>query len=358
MTVHVVTPSGTAYQLHPQVTKHNTEFSDYRLRQLHNDFYEFPSIFLELDRKGFKTLVLGNAGTWKDAETPAFDEVGEYRVSISGQIVIGSHTPIPFQTAEAKFERIADGVLPLDEIRKRALAKLKDVLGGNRKIIPDDGGWGEYAPIDLVGLPTHERAVFLAVHGDSHIAGGRLIDRYRVVVEPDGRVVGITHARQQTCVAVGTLVDTEQGPRPIEQLTLGDRVWSYDLKRNRPLLTVVRSVHRGEALAVVEIDGSLLATAEHPVYANGQWTPAGQVGEGDLVVGRTSSHRLTNPPQVVPRKAAVFDLTVDEPHNFFAGGLLVHNKSVEFSPGSFDRWKVFHVAGSSYPDPIWPIEKK
>lgn len=54
----------------------------------------------------------------------------------------------------------------------------------------------------------------------------------------------------------------------------------------------------------------------------------------------------------------MFDLTVDEPHNFFAGGLLVHNKSVGFGSGYFDRWKVFHVAGSPHPDQIWPVEKK
>lgn len=109
----------------------------------------------------------------------------------------------------------------------------------------------------------------------------------------------------------------------------------------------MRAIHCGEAAAVLEITATLLATAEHPICANGQWTAAGNLRPGDMVVGSDESYSLAAAPRLLPRKTAVFDLSVDPPHNFFAGGLLVHNKSM-----GFDRWKLFHVAASPYENQI------
>lgn len=356
MDIHVATPAGEEFRLHPKVAVRNTP-RPYR----HDAFPATPSIFLELSSDGFRTLVLGDSGSWEEADTPSFDESGEYRLSISGSIIIEGQEPIPFQTAEATIERAAEGVLIIEEIRRRAIAKLEEVVRprGKETIIPDDGDYGDYKPLHVIGLPTHERVVLLAVEHPSQIAGGRLADLYRVVVRPDGTVVDITHEREQTCLAAGTLVETEHGPRPIEQLQPGNRVWSFDLENQRPLLTTVQTVYHGEAPAVLQITPTLSATAEHPLFANGEWIPAGNLRQGDVVVGREEPYLLPDMPQLLDRETPVFDLTVDEPHNFFAGGLLVHNKSMGFGTGFFDRWKLFHVAPSRYANQVasrgyWP----
>lgn len=352
MELRVVTPSGKEYHLHPKITHRNAEPSAAQIP--HRSFPALPSIFLELSDEGFNTVVLGHAGSWDEVDRPSFDEPGEYRLSVSGSIMIEAQQPIAFQTAETTISREAEGVLPIEEIRREAVAKLREVLGhqATDKILPDKGGHGEYDPLDVIGLPTHERVVLLAVEQPSSISGGRAHDQYRVVVEPDGTVVEITHEHRQTCLAAGTPVDTEHGPRPIEQLRPGDRVWSFDLESGRPLLTTVQAIHHGEVSAVLEINSILSATAEHPVYANGEWIPAGRLRQGDLVIGRDESHLLAITPRLLSRRTAVLDLTVDEPHNFFAGGLLVHNKSEGLAGAFFDRWRLFHVAASPYANQV------
>jgi hypothetical protein len=51
-------------------------------------------------------------------------------------------------------------------------------------------------------------------------------------------------------------------------------------------------------------------------------------------------------PQRIEGTVEVFDLTVDAPHNFFAGGFLVHNKDRDYSPSIDDDWYV-----------LWPPAK-
>ena len=42
--------------------------------------------------------------------------------------------------------------------------------------------------------------------------------------------------------------------------------------------------------------------------------------------------------EMVGGEIEVFDVAVDGPHNFFAGGLLVHNKSIAWTPQAFVPW--------------------
>ena len=52
---------------------------------------------------------------------------------------------------------------------------------------------------------------------------------------------------------------------------------------------------------------------------------------------------MTVPIEPVDEPTAVYDLTVDEPHNFFAGQILVHNKSRAWSPTLDDPWYFFFI---------------
>lgn len=45
-----------------------------------------------------------------------------------------------------------------------------------------------------------------------------------------------------------------------------------------------------------------------------------------MVVGREGAYALPNSPRLRREPTAVVDLSVGEPNNFFAGGLLVHKK--------------------------------
>ena len=135
---------------------------------------------------------------------------------------------------------------------------------------------------------------------------------------------GETQRIQRNMQTVGTLVETPAGPRPIEQLRVGDKVWGFDLQRHEPVVTQIQSIDQTRAKETVQV-GMLRVTADHPLYANGQWKPAGKLSANDPLLARDLTQKPAGPSQTVAGEIDVYDVRVNEPKNFFAGGVLVHN---------------------------------
>jgi len=136
------------------------------------------------------------------------------------------------------------------------------------------------------------------------------------------------------CFVAGTLVDTPNGPIPIEQISPGDLVLSRnDHEPHGPLVYVpVTEVHERFAPVVLRItveNGETLGiTPEHVVWS----TSRGWVFAGDLELGEAFSGRdgcqlgiLAIKSDVIPQHT--WNLRVDVTRTFFAGGLWVHNQS-------------------------------
>jgi ATP-dependent DNA helicase DinG len=104
-----------------------------------------------------------------------------------------------------------------------------------------------------------------------------------------------------SCFPAGTLIRTSQGHKPIETITVGDRVWTHK-RRYRTVTTVMAREYAGD-LVEVHTDGTVPVrmTPEHPVLTtrhakqsgavhlntiSDEWVPA-----GDL----TTDHRLVLP---------------------------------------------------------------
>ncbi len=128
-----------------------------------------------------------------------------------------------------------------------------------------------------------------------------------------------------TCVARGARVATPEGERAIEALAPGDAVIAYDLERSEKTVATVESIVSSHAERLVRI-GDLLATGNHPVFADGRFRPAAEVTERSRLLD-ASLHELALDPAAVEQPTEVFDLSVSAPHTYFAGGLLVHNKA-------------------------------
>jgi hypothetical protein len=129
---------------------------------------------------------------------------------------------------------------------------------------------------------------------------------------------------------------------PIEAVRVGDAVLAYDTVTGRPapgrvLRTFVHPYLAGSTL--IHVNDQLVATPEHPFFRNGAWAPAGELGLGDrllrMEIGARGGPTFLRAPvtsvgrEVIQSETAVYNLEIDELHDYFAAGVLVHNKPVQ-----------------------------
>jgi hypothetical protein len=145
--------------------------------------------------------------------------------------------------------------------------------------------------------------------------------------------------------APDSLLVTQDGLRPIEQIRLGDWVWAYDETTGvNSLKEVVRTFARDtDWVVILEIGNEVVqATLEHPFWQDGiGWRRAGELTAGDRVQSISgvpatvthAEHRLAPQP--------VFNIEVTDAHTYFVSPtkLLVHNAC-----------KVYAVKGGQFTD--------
>ena len=143
-----------------------------------------------------------------------------------------------------------------------------------------------------------------------------------------------------TCVARGARVATPKGPRPIEELEVGDEVLAVDPATGSPAatrITHVRSAPRGGGAFTVGAPTPPVTT-DHPLFdpKARDFFPA-----GDWLLGTRSTlwaldGESCREVEVTARQTyagvhTVFDLTVEsELHTFVAEGFVVHNKVPDY----------------------------
>lgn len=138
------------------------------------------------------------------------------------------------------------------------------------------------------------------------------------------------------CVAGEMLVRTPTGEVPAGSLVVGDVVISVDPVTRAAVRGRVVKIRRAqrECVALRWDGGELICTPEHPLLSpeTGTYRPA-----ADWVTGAARTLLAWTPEgsrEVAVRATSTFagihevvDLSVDaEPHNFVAGGIVVHNK--------------------------------
>lgn len=141
------------------------------------------------------------------------------------------------------------------------------------------------------------------------------------------------------CFPAGTPITLPNGDfQAIERLGAGDWVLSYEQSTHTLVpAQVVRRVVRPEAHSFVRINGGLLATDNHPFYADGDWVRADSLHVGaKLLLARdvdaTAGVALQLEPTRVSELTAsagpitTYNLEIAVQHSYFAGGFLVHDR--------------------------------
>ncbi|MCG8417974.1 MAG: Hint domain-containing protein [Proteobacteria bacterium] len=138
----------------------------------------------------------------------------------------------------------------------------------------------------------------------------------------------------RTSFAGGTLIETKQGYKPIEDIAVGDEVWSRDDRTGAEgWARVVRvfARHKAEVLEVVllEADGDaqkLVVTPEHPLMTRNGWTAVGRLELGERVSAGDDWAEVVSMVSSKERQT-VYNFEVEGTHNYFveSGGVWAHN---------------------------------
>ncbi len=135
-----------------------------------------------------------------------------------------------------------------------------------------------------------------------------------------------------SCFIAGTPVETPQGAIAIESLRAGDQVTVYDTDTGERRVSAVTEtlVHETSTLLLLTLDDETLITTtpEHLFWTKRGWVAAGRLSSTDEVLRtdaswhfvRSAERRETETPMTV------YNIHVaDDVHDYFAGGVLVHN---------------------------------
>ncbi len=130
------------------------------------------------------------------------------------------------------------------------------------------------------------------------------------------------------CFVGSTLIDG----RPIRELKTGDYVTAYDhRKRQLDMKRVVKVYRNPMPEQLLKINGKLICTLNHPIYCVGSemYIPAIALRLGDLMFTRSIKveevHSIELIKPLLKSNEYVYNLEVEDLHNYFANGYLVHN---------------------------------
>ncbi|MGN0495921.1 MAG: polymorphic toxin-type HINT domain-containing protein, partial [Lachnospiraceae bacterium] len=158
------------------------------------------------------------------------------------------------------------------------------------------------------------------------------------------------------CFTGDTLVSTEYGLRPIEDIQVGDYVWSENTETGEKELKKVLSVSVTETTVLVHVyteDGTEINTTEnHPFFVEGKgWCAAAELEHGDVLHTQDGSIEIVSDVIIeqLDEAVKVYNLEIEDSHTYYVSnnGILVHNKCIKNSDGTFDidDW-------SEYPEDI------
>ena len=178
-----------------------------------------------------------------------------------------------------------------------------------------DGAWTKFTN-DIVVLPTALDNVIQRVE--------------RLIQLGGGTILGSGGGGGGACFIAGTKVFMADGSeKAIEEIEIGESVFSYDIKTNRLVLANVEKVFHHEedpSPSYIVINNQIGVTPEHLMFSVGEWKSAGSLKVGDFLLDSMGLSVRINSLEIIEETVPVYNLHTDhETHNYFAEGILVHN---------------------------------
>jgi hypothetical protein len=272
-------------------------------------------ILLPLEIAGTELRQSGAVRPWKEPAPELTNAPGKYRVKISAAI----------ETSQRKLE-LESKPLELEVVEKSDTRKsLAEIEAAAAALVAKKES--------MTAPPKASSPTIEDVKGNlwtrfqtSDLSGRNRMQVFEVLLDPSGKQLAYDTYQHFTCVAQGTPIATPRGEVPIESLVPGDVIVSRDVVRNVRTTSVVQHVERSNAASLLAF-GRLRVTGTHPIFVDGEFRPASELGSAVSLTG-LNGQLVETTRTFVNEPAVVYDLTVSEPHTYFAGGVLVHNKAV------------------------------
>ncbi|MEO1323889.1 MAG: RHS repeat-associated core domain-containing protein [Pseudomonadota bacterium] len=139
-----------------------------------------------------------------------------------------------------------------------------------------------------------------------------------------------------SCFVAGTLVETEHGLRPIEEIEIGDKVWAWSEETGDVALKEVTDLIRPEPKPIwaLEVSGveetkeKIEVTDDHPWWVIGiGWVETKDLSPGMALSTRDGKGMIVTSTAMTDRQESTFNLTIAEYSTFFVSedAILVHN---------------------------------
>ena len=136
-----------------------------------------------------------------------------------------------------------------------------------------------------------------------------------------------------SCFIAGTEITLANGDvKNIEDIIVGEEVLTYNEESKKNEAGVVGNLKESEVDSIIRItlDNEIIihTTSEHPFYVNGKgWIKASEIEVLDTCKKVNGEESLVSTVEVLEETHVVYNLlSVSENHNFYANGILVHNK--------------------------------
>lgn len=218
------------------------------------------------------------------------------------------------------------------------LVDLAEVGSGSITILGGEGGETGGDTLDLGGLADRTTLSFTVNTAD---------EKQGTVTMNDGSVVSFTNIENIICFTPGTLIDTAQGPRPVEDLRPGDWVVTRDNGLQQLRWKGQRRVCATGAQAPVRIDPVLLPDARAPLLVSPQHRILWHGYRAQMLFGETevlvsAKHLLSNPgaQRIEGGEVTYLHLMFDRHEVIFANGVPTES----FYPGEMALYATSDVA--------------
>ena len=197
----------------------------------------------------------------------------------------------------------------------------------------------------MVKSGLKEAAIGAVGDGIKQLADGEFDPKEMAINAGKNFVSGALNGKfNASCFAAGTMIETADGDRPIEEIQIGDLVLSANPETGeiayKPVVNTY--VHVTDTVLYLTIDEEIIETTEdHPFWVEGQgWTSAKLLQPGDVVRLKDGSTQCVDDIEIVElpegEYVAVYNFEVADFHTYFVSDydVLVHNNCKRNSPGT------------------------